>query len=202
MGGAKIWGAGVPPAGSLWIKNMPRTHRDESNTNEEDFGRWHCRGHLPHFDVANIMQTITFRLGDSLPSTLREEWNAALKLEKDADLRARIETHLDNGCGACYLRDARIAELVENAMLHFDGKRYGLIAWVVMPNHVHAMIETRSGFPLTDVMHSWKSYTAKEANKILRRSGLFWESEYFDRYVRSQTHFGFAIRKSSSRGVV
>ena len=57
-----------------------------------------------------------------------------------------------------------------------------------MPNHVHALIETREGFPLADVLHSWKSFTSHKANGLLQRTGEFWQREYLDRYVRSAEH--------------
>ena len=73
-----------------------------------------------------------------------------------ARLRGRIERFADQGHGACWLKDARVAEVVQDALLHFDGERYRLLAWVIMPNHVHAVIETLPGFPLDGVIHSWK----------------------------------------------
>jgi putative DNA methylase len=79
--------------------------------------------------------------------------------------------------------------MIQNTLLHFDQDRYMLIAWCVMPNHVHVMIEMMRGFPLSNIMHSWKSFSAKEANKILNRNGEFWMSEYFDRFIRDERHF-------------
>ncbi len=112
----------------------------------------------------------------------------------DAVKRARVEEYLNAGHGACYLRQQQIAEIVENNWLHFDGKRYQLFAWVVMPNHVHVLIEIWEGHPLDKVIHSWKSYTATEANKLLKRKGAFWFPDYFDRYIRDGKHFANAIR--------
>ncbi len=97
------------------------------------------------------------------------------------------------GHGACWLGDPRIARLVEEALLHFDGKRYRLIAWCVMPNHVHALVETREEWPLAGIVHSWKSFTAHRANRILKRSGDFWLREYFDRFIRDDRHFENAV---------
>jgi len=81
---------------------------------------------------------------------------------------------------------------VENALLHFDGKRYRLIAWCIMPNHVHGLIE-REDWPLAGIIHSWKSFTAHAANQILNRSGDFWFREYFDRFIRDERHFRNAV---------
>lgn len=106
-----------------------------------------------------------------------------------AELRERISRYEDAGHGDCYLRDERIAELVQNALFHFDSERYRLLTWCIMPNHVHVLIETMQGWPLGDVVHSWKSFTAKEANKVLGRSGEFWMKNYFDRFIRDESHF-------------
>lgn len=101
---------------------------------------------------------------------------------------------MDAGYGQCYLRDPRIGQLVENALLYFDGDRYRLLAWVIMPNHVHALIETILGFPLDKIIQSWKSFTAHKANDLLGRSGQFWFPDYFDRYIRNERHFYNAVR--------
>ncbi|MCZ7670580.1 MAG: hypothetical protein M5U34_27230 [Chloroflexi bacterium] len=83
-----------------------------------DHKGWYSRGYLPHFDAPGLIQGITFRLWDSLPAdivqTLAEEAD-------DAQKRARVEAYLNDGYGACYLDDPRIARLVENALLYFDG---------------------------------------------------------------------------------
>ena len=107
----------------------------------------------------------------------------------DAALRKRVELYLDQGFGECHLKDPRVAELVQNAMLFFDGERYRLTAWVVMPNHAHTLLTPCAGYELSRVMHSLKSYTANEANKLLNRSGQFWQPESFDRWIRNADHF-------------
>ena len=161
---------------------------------------WHSRGYLPHLDQPGTVQLITFRLADAVPADVVTAWRAELKLcgSEDADdprtaqLRKRIERYADQGHGACWLRDARVAEVVQNALLHFDGERYRVLAWVVMPNHVHVLIETLAGFALSRVVQSWKSFTAKEANRLLKRRGPFWMVDYFDRYVRDEAHLSAA----------
>jgi REP element-mobilizing transposase RayT len=76
--------------------------------------------------------------------------------------------------------------------LHFDGERYRLLAWVVMPNHVHILIETRDGWALEKLVQSWKTWTAKRANTILARNGAFLGREFHDRYIRDGEHLAFA----------
>jgi putative DNA methylase len=159
--------------------------------------QWYSRGYQPHFDLPNLVQAITFRLADSLPQTVLEEMARELaaypETKRQTERERRIAAHLDAGHGACWLKDARVATLVENALLHFDGQRYRLLAWCVMPNHVHALVETKEGFPLSEVVHSWKSFTANEANKILGRIGDFWQREYHDRFIRDDDHYRNAV---------
>lgn len=157
---------------------------------------WHSRGYLPHFDTENEIQSLNFRLFDAVPMRLVEEWRRQLGCYRNLNqsdpravaLRRRIETYEDAGYGACFLRDARIAELIEDALLFFDGARYHLLAWCVMPNHVHSLIEMIEGYSLGGILHSWKSYAAKKANRILGRSGQFWDEDYYDRYIRDDDH--------------
>ena len=83
--------------------------------------------------------------------------------------------------------------MVEQALLYFDHDRYRLRAWCVMPNHVHVMFDEWVGHPLHKVVWSWKSWTAKQANAQLGRSGAFWHREYFDRFIRDAAHLSNAI---------
>jgi REP element-mobilizing transposase RayT len=123
-------------------------------------------------------------LADSLPRNLGAE--IARKPEDDR-VRA-IDLALDEGHGKRALADARVAAMVQQALLNFDADRYRLIAWCVMPNHVHALVEMRPGNSLDRITHSWKSFTAKEANRLLGRTGAFWAPEYFDRFMRDTDH--------------
>ncbi len=154
---------------------------------------WHSRGYLQHFDGGEIPQFITFRLGDSLPQTVLDRWREELQGERgldiDAALRRRIEAYLDQGYGKCYLKDERVATMVQNSLLFHDGERYRLSSWVVMPNHLHFLATPCAGIELSDIQHSLKSYTAHEANKILRRTGQFWQVEAFDRFIRNDDHY-------------
>lgn len=152
---------------------------------------WHSRGYLPHFDHPGLLQAVTFRLNDALP----REVLARLDRESlgDGQRRRHIEAYLDAGHGACVLRRPEIGAMVENALLHFDGRRYRMLAWCVMPNHVHTVLEVSPGWPLDQVLHSWKSFTANQANRLLGQTGRLWQAEYFDRFIRDQNHLEAAI---------
>ena len=116
------------------------------------------------------------------------------RLDIEAERRRRIEAWLDAGHGECWLRRPDIAAIMENALLHFDGTRYRLIAWVIMPNHTHFLAGMEEGWPLGRIVDSLKDFTAKAANKALGRSGRFWAREYHDRFIRDEAHFHSAVR--------
>ncbi len=148
---------------------------------------WHARGYLPHFDAGAVVQTITFRLADSLPGNLPD--TSALRTAERVHI---IEKRIDLGLGACLLRDPAIARIVRDALRHFDGERYRLLAWVVMPNHVHAMIEQITGHGLSAVVHSWKSFTSHRIGRQRTQGGRLWANDYFDRFIRNGDHYAIA----------
>jgi REP element-mobilizing transposase RayT len=170
---------------------------------------WRSRGYLPHLDHPNLIQLVTIRLFDAVPEALIDKWKKELswteKMQKSDPrrraLRKRIEKYEDAGYGACWLRNDRIAAMVESSLLHFDGERYRLLAWCIMPNHVHIVIEIWENHSLGVVMHSLKSYTANKANKILMRNGKFWFREYYDRYIRNDRHLAVAVEYAESNPV-
>jgi REP element-mobilizing transposase RayT len=158
---------------------------------------WHSRGYLPHFDGGELAQFITFRLHDALPGSVLVRWKEELKHEKpgevEAVMRRRVEAYLDQGHGSCYLKEPGVAIIVQNALLSHDQTKYRLAAWVVMPNHAHILCSPCMRHSLAEIMHSLKSYTASEVNKMLGRRGRFWQKEYFDRYIRNARHFAKVV---------
>jgi len=139
--------------------------------------------------------SITFCLADSMPQNVLKKWRSDLNRGEisSADCRRRIEFYLDQNYGSSHLRDRRIAEVVQETLLKWDGERYKLIAWVIMPNHGHFLIKPEPNFTVSDIMHSIKSFTAHEANRILDRKGAFWAKEYFDRYIRDHGHYASTV---------
>jgi len=149
------------------------------------------------------MYFVTFRLGDSLPAAraaeLRDErqkwciahsepytpteWEEYHKLSS-----VRVEQWLDECSGSCLLADPPCAEIVAGAMNSFDGHRYRLDQWVIMPNHVHVLLAVNEGFALEGILQGWKSFTAHAINRHLNRHGQLWQRESFDHIVRSPAH--------------
>ncbi len=146
---------------------------------------WHSRGYLPHFDSPETLQFVTFRLVDSLPAEAIEK----LRLGVGTATTSEWDAFLDAGAGECRLKRPEIAEIVEAALLHFDGERYRLIAWTIMPNHVHVLVELSNQHSLGSVVSSWKRFSARMANQLIGRSGPFWQDDYWDTYIRDERHF-------------
>jgi REP element-mobilizing transposase RayT len=193
---ANSGGAGVPPAvflplgGSLKVRSR----------------------RLPHWEVEGAVYLVTFRLADSLPKQALQklDWErkdiqataskmgrglTASEHKRMGQLHSRwLEKTLDTGAGECLLRKPAIAQLVVNALKEFDGSRYRLFAWSVMPNHVHVLFQTIGNISLASILHSWKSFSAKAANQILGRSGEFWQREYHDHLIRNPAEFDRAMR--------
>jgi len=157
---------------------------------------WHKR-RLPHFEGGGIPQGVTFRLADSLPRHKLELLNEQLshfdEAKADSERTRQVNLMLDEGYGVAWLKNPAVAEIVLNALLFFNNQRYTLHAWVIMPNHVHVLFTPADGWSLTKILHSWKSFSAREANKVLDRTGEFWQPEYFDRAIRDERGFIAAV---------
>lgn len=142
---------------------------------------WHSRGYLPHFDSPERIQHVTFRTAASLPKTVAEA------LSPDAKARVRqIEEYLDRCEGERPLANPALARIVENAVRHFDGERFRLFAWVIMPNHVHVVLDVCARFSIGEVVRGWKAFSAAQINRATGASGAFWARDYFDRYLRDE----------------
>ena len=157
---------------------------------------WYDRGYIPHFDAGQTPQFFTFRLYDSLPQCVVEKWRTETAEQGEAGkilFRKNVERYLDRGHGQCFLRNPKVAEVVENSLIFHHEKKYNLKAWVIMPNHIHFLATPLAEVELRQIAHAIKSYTAHEANKLLGRAGQFWQHEPFDRYIRNRKHFDSVI---------
>ena len=166
---------------------------------------------LPHWAQQNKTVAVTFRLADALPQTTLNEYlsekkrletqvNQAAKKDDPAFLQnakgrlsehwhQTLETALEKGHGECLLAKPEVADLMENALHHFDGDRYQLYAFAIAANHVHVIFEPKNDHQTPDILHSWKSFTAHEINKQLNREGDVWQDETYDHLLRDHTDF-------------
>jgi len=115
--------------------------------------------------------------------------------ERSTKKAKRMQKYLDNGYGCCALKNPIMAEVMQDALKYHDGDKYELIAWCIMPNHVHVLIRTKED--LSKIIQSWKSFTGKWAkanNKkynfaIPEGTKKFWQPEFWDRFIRNEKHF-------------
>ena len=179
------------------------------------FPGWHERGYLPHCDFPDLVQLVTFRLVDSMPASRCGEWEHLLKIENVRERRAQLEAYLDRGAGECVLREQCIGKIVEDALLCFHQKRYELLAWCVMPNHVHVLVNVKRT-PLWKILQNWKVHTENELRQtepMERRAPsrheygraingpgqcpalrLKWQREYWDTFMRDEAQGRKAIQ--------
>ena len=181
------------------------------------------RRKLPHWQPLGVPFFITYRLAGALPKDVinklekkrqqlqdlpresgysRTEWN--IRIQKK--LFAIWDEHLDKGISTSWLTDPLIAAIVRDNLYYHAESKYSLWAYVIMPNHVHALLQPNQTWtrqfeslesdrtgpkkgPLSAILHSLRSYTANEANRILGRTGVFWQPEAFDHWVRNNSEF-------------
>jgi putative transposase len=189
-------GGGTPPelaAGTAALHERP----------DPLIGGFHFRGVLPHVKKEGGTYFVTFRQAGTLPKEVllrfKQERDAILQQalaakrpltwhEQDELFRwysSRVDKYLDAGHGVCYLRNPELADLVAGAIRFFAGQRYELLAWVVMPNHAHIVVWPRPGHTLSDILHSWKSFTSHQINKLLPAKVVpFWQSESYEHLIR------------------
>lgn len=158
-------------------------------------------GNLPHWHQIGKIQFITFRLADSLPqSKIKElssfiaEFNAGYPkpwdLSTTKKFRATVgrieERLLNNGYGSCLFKKSELREVITSAIKHYSPSHYTIVAYVIMPNHVHLLVHFHSDINPERIMQSIKSYSSHQINLKLQKTGKVWMSEYFDRIVRSE----------------
>ena len=157
------------------------------------FHGWQERGYMPHRDEPGLTQFVTFRLADSFPAELRQEWERLFEIEDDRDRRTQLEAWLDLGHGECHLKDERGASMMADTLRHFDGQWYRLIAFTIMPNHVYVLFHVTTE-PMAKIVQSWKRFSANRANELLGRAGSFWQEDYWDTYMRDPEHEEMTVR--------
>ena len=183
---------------------------------------------LPHWFQPGAAMFVTFRMYDSMPKEVVEQWNSEvqrwlknegieykLSFDTDGELpsknkqaqlknlpeeiktqinKARIrlwQQKLDQCHGSCLLKQKAISQIVSDALLYFDGKRYDLDSFVIMPNHVHAIVQFKNEYDQSMIGQSWLKYTARQINKLLGLKGAFWQSEPFDHIIRNDDQFSY-----------
>jgi REP element-mobilizing transposase RayT len=170
---------------------------------------------LPHWQQEGVCAFVTMRLFDSLPSAVMEKhaqarrrWLAERGCDPDLPeafvldqlspmeqrsfrrfASSRLQRSLDKGAGSCLLRQSEIRSIVEECLRFGDGRDYALYGFVVMPNHVHLLLQPFADHSLQKVLSSMRRVSARNVNRLMRRTGDLWQSEPFDHLVRSAHWF-------------
>jgi putative transposase len=173
---------------------------------------------LPHWSQTGTISFLTWRTWDSLPASVLRLWTAdrdawlkrhgidpsandwAAKLhvlglaalrEYKLHISDRWNDHLDECHGACVLRQSELAKIVADSLIFFNRDRYELSDFVIMPNHVHALVAFPDEITMLRQCESWKHFTASKINRALGRNGRFWQQDGFDHLVRSTEQFDY-----------
>jgi type I restriction enzyme R subunit len=143
---------------------------------------------LPHWQQTGATYFVTFRLADSLPASALARVAELRTLNQSATF-AWLDRYLDSGVGTCLFSQPTHANLIASTLRYFDRSRYNLGAFAIMPNHVHAIMQPTLPHTLTQILHSWKSYTARQLQRIAKIRGSIWQKESFDRIIRDEAEF-------------
>jgi putative DNA methylase len=174
------------------------------------------RRRLPHWYVPGAAHFLTYRLADTIPHHVLGSWRRQFDHFCDRAAKegtpnyrtlahkmffAKYDRYLGAHRGDAHLSVPAVAAVIRGNLYHHDGGLYHLIAYCVMPNHVHVVLQPicpvakagedevagerpDAGSPLVRITHSLKSYTANRANEVLGRTGRFWQGESYDHWVR------------------
>ncbi len=195
---------------------------------DPDAGLEQSQRSLPHWFQPNVATFITFRTADSMPKEVVRRWTeesiawlqargispilggqlpepdklpSAIRTDYLKQRSHRWHWHLDSCQGKCELRNRELAEVVLQCLRHFDSQRYDLDCAIVMPNHVHLLVQFRPGTTCRQQCESWLHYSAWRINKRLGRRGAFWQSEPFDHLIRSAEQFQYLRQYIAENGV-
>jgi type I restriction enzyme R subunit len=171
----------------------------------------------PHWSQSGAIVFITFRTADSIPREVVDRWErekrewlvvrgyevapdwlmtiANLSAKDRTDFQTHFarcrEQYLDTCHGRCLLRRQDLAKVVADALLHFDGQRYRMGDFLVMPNHVHLLAAFPSAGSMKEQCDSWLHYTAFRINQVIGERAKFWQPEPFDHLVRSPEQYEY-----------
>ena len=163
--------------------------------------------YLPHWEQDGNYQFVTFRLADSLPQDRIRElkamsdnflkqhpkpWNRDTEISYWRIIGPIEQRLLDAGMGSCLLRSPDVRAVVSDALRHYDEVRYVVMAYVIMPNHVHLLVKGVDGYSVKETMKSVKGFTGKVINRICQKQGVLW-AESYDRQIRNEDHLKYTI---------
>ncbi len=166
------------------------------------------RGKLPHWSQDSTLQFLTLRLADSIPSYLIQEiknlqtsfhhfhpkpWTKQEENEFRKILPNNMMKYMDKGYGECLLKYPKVRQIVEDSIMHNDGKIYDVISYVIMPNHIHLLLLFHHNISISETITKFKHFTTFKINQLLNRHAPLWQREYHDRMLRNETHLDYCL---------
>ena len=170
------------------------------------------RRDIPHWDYSDAVQHISFRISDSLPQAKLELFKKQVEeyppLKRNYYLHREIEDWINRGIGSCILKIPELAQCVIEALYLLNDLHYHLFHWVIMPNHIHVLIQEFPNKPMCEIVQSWKHHTSVRFDEILNNlkssnrfhfgyieniintfKGNYWIIDYWDVMIRNNRHF-------------
>lgn len=169
------------------------------------------RRNLPHIQPRGAAFLVNFRLAGSLPTEVVEKLRTeSIELEvklatikdqqekrqfRDKEQRKLFgkwdEALHKSKTGPFWLKDECIAQIVVKSIMYHNGEWFDVLAYCIMPNHVHLVLipyesSDTADYSLAKIMHNIKRNSANHANKILGRTGIFWQHESYDHFARDE----------------
>ncbi len=166
------------------------------------------RKNLPHWEQEGKIQYLTFRLADSLPRQVVDRyrwekenflrlhprpWDEVTRCQYSELVSNPIEGFLDAGYGACVLKEPMVRQFLIDSINYYDGERFLVLAYVIMPNHVHMLCVAIDGYGIDETISSMMRFSATGINRHLGRKGKLWQSEPFDSLVRNPLHYNHCL---------
>jgi REP element-mobilizing transposase RayT len=160
-------------------------------------------GNLPHWECPGATYFVTFRQADCIPNEERYKWNLIKKkwiqnnpkpwdIETErryhCTISKHMETILDAGYGSCLMASEPGQIIVRDTLAFFNHVRYHLDSFVVMPNHVHVLFKPINEYSLSEILHSWKSFSSNKMAKTCKSPNPLWLRESWDTIIRDKCH--------------
>ena len=161
---------------------------------------------LPFWTCDRSIYHIVFHLADSVPEHVRRQLlgerdemitqisegrlpTVEERLYANFLFSDKVDSYLDAGNGMAFMKDPRIADLVQSALLFGHGKDYELYEFAVMPNHVHLIMGFEKGDAVKRIVTGIKSFTGRGINRLLGRKGDVWAKDAYNRIIRTEDEY-------------
>ena len=182
---------------------MSRTTYRINNRHFEVWRGWYFHTPEPDPEIPYDIQLISLRLADALPPAELEQMNIDARSVQPAShvhfKRERTEAILNAGHGCCALQNPQLARAVLDVLEDQHAKRYKLIAWCILPNQLHVLIEPC--FPMGRIIQDWRVLTTRWALQHNRELNLglkgkkLWLKRCQDRYIPDSKQLGKAVEE-------